>query len=151
MAFRFYSHHPDRNGWQFSNFSKHPVEWEGKIYPTSEHLYQSLKFEFVDPEYAKAIRKAKTPMTAKKMGRGKHQPNLDEWEKIKVKVMFEIITEKVKQHEDVRQILLETGKKKMIEASPTDYYWGEGEDGTGKNMLGKVLMKVRENLQASNK
>ena len=37
--------------------------------------------------------------------------------------------------------------QELIEANPDDYFWGEGKDGTGKNMMGKLLMKVRTNLK----
>ena len=43
--------------------------------------------------------------------------------------------------------LLSTGERKLIEDSPVDYYWGCGEDGSGVNMLGKLLMELRTELQ----
>ena len=30
MTYRFYSHHPDKKGWMFSNFSNHPITVDGK-------------------------------------------------------------------------------------------------------------------------
>jgi len=35
-------------------------------------------------------------------------------------------------------------KEELIEQTSTDYYWGCGTNGTGKNMLGKILMQVRD-------
>jgi ribA/ribD-fused uncharacterized protein len=43
--------------------------------------------------------------------------------------------------------LLSTGNQLIVENSPVDYYWGCGADGSGKNMLGKILMEVREILR----
>jgi len=44
-------------------------------------------------------------------------------------------------------VLLSTGDEQIIENSPIDYYWGCGADGSGKNMLGQVLMEIREILR----
>ncbi|WP_081589256.1 MULTISPECIES: NADAR family protein [Fischerella] len=50
-------------------------------------------------------------------------------------------------HTDIREILLSTGDEEIVENSPIDYYWGCGADGSGKNMLGIILMEVREILR----
>jgi predicted NAD-dependent protein-ADP-ribosyltransferase YbiA (DUF1768 family) len=42
---------------------------------------------------------------------------------------------------------MDTGTEELIEDSPVDYYWGCGADGSGKNMLGKLLMELREELK----
>ena len=41
-------------------------------------------------------------------------------------------------------MLIKTGDRKLVEHSPRDSYWGDGPDGKGLNMLGKLLMRVRE-------
>ena len=41
-------------------------------------------------------------------------------------------------------MLINTGRKKLVERSPHDNYWGDGGDGRGMNHLGELLMKVRE-------
>ena len=46
------------------------------------------------------------------------------------------------------QLLLDTGDKTLAEHSKNDFYWADGGDGTGKNMLGKLLMKVREEIKS---
>ncbi|MGC1396759.1 MAG: NADAR domain-containing protein [Coleofasciculaceae cyanobacterium] len=35
----------------------------------------------------------------------------------------------------------------MVENAPSDYYWGCGKDGSGKNMLGQILEEVRDILR----
>jgi predicted NAD-dependent protein-ADP-ribosyltransferase YbiA (DUF1768 family) len=45
-------------------------------------------------------------------------------------------------------LLLSTGNATLIEDSPMDFYWGCGSDGTGKNMLGKILMEYRDILNS---
>ena len=51
-------------------------------------------------------------------------------------------------HKDIQQTLLETGDEELVESTTNDYYWGCGTKGTGKNMLGKILMEVREQIRA---
>lgn len=53
---------------------------------------------------------------------------------------------KFAQHADLRAILLGTGDGEIIENAPRDYYWGCGATGTGKNMLGIILMETRAAL-----
>ena len=55
---------------------------------------------------------------------------------------------KFSQHDDIRQVLLSTGDARIVEHTENDSYWGDGGDGSGKNMLGRILMEVRENLKA---
>ncbi len=57
--------------------------------------------------------------------------------------MFEIVRAKAQQHEDVRDMLMVTGNKKIVENSPVDNFWGCGQGGKGENQMGKILMKVR--------
>ena len=54
---------------------------------------------------------------------------------------------KAMQHEEMREALLKTGDALIVEKAITDDYWGYGPDGNGKNMLGHVLMEVREALK----
>jgi ribA/ribD-fused uncharacterized protein len=50
---------------------------------------------------------------------------------------------KFSSHAALRDLSLSTGDKELIELTTNDYYWGCGTDGTGKNMLGKILMEIR--------
>ena len=61
--------------------------------------------------------------------------------------MTEIVRAKVQRNEDVKEMLLGTGNKSIIENSPADDFWGVGKDGTGQNQMGKILMKVREEIR----
>lgn len=60
--------------------------------------------------------------------------------------MRRAVLRKFETHADIRAILLATGDEEIIENSPTDYYWGCGTDGSGRNMLGQILMQVRRLL-----
>jgi len=61
--------------------------------------------------------------------------------------MVQALTAKFTQHENLRQLLLGTENKPIIYANPLNYEWGVGQDGTGKNLLGKALVEVRESLR----
>lgn len=56
--------------------------------------------------------------------------------------MRKAVLEKFKSYKDILKILLSTGEEEIIEKTSSDYYWGCGKDGTGKNMLGKTLMEL---------
>lgn len=129
----------------FSNFSAHGVELKGRWWPTSEHYFQAQKFAGTPHE--EAIRLAKTPKQAAEMGRDRSRPLRPDWEQVKDDVMREAVRQKFLTHADIRKVLLETGDEEIVENAPGDRYWGIGKDGTGKNMLGKILMEVRAELR----
>ena len=70
-----------------------------------------------------------------------------DWKDTKVERMERVLYAKFSQHADLREILLSTGDAELIEESKTDAFWGTGKRGTGLNMLGKLLMKVRARLR----
>ncbi len=129
----------------FSNFAPYPIQMDGKQWPTSEHYFQAQKFE--DCEHQEAIRKTKSPMIAARMGRDRKKPLRRDWEAVKITVMRKAVRAKFTQHEDIRQILLSTGDARIVEQTENDSYWGDGGDGSGKNMLGRILMEIREELR----
>lgn len=131
----------------FSNFSPHPIDLDGKLWPTSEHYFQAQKFVTTMPEYSEKIWQASSPMVAARLGRSRKVPLRPDWEQIKDDVMRKAVRSKVLQHDDVREALLSTGNKMIIEKTTKDYYWGCGEKGTGKNMLGKILQEIREEIK----
>jgi ribA/ribD-fused uncharacterized protein len=130
----------------FSNFSAHGVELKGTWWPTSEHFFQAQKFAGTPHE--ELVQRAKTPKQAAEMGRDRSRPLRADWEQVKDDVMREAVRQKFLAHRDIQQILLDTGDEELIEATTNDYYWGCGTNGTGKNMLGKILMEVREEIRS---
>lgn len=131
----------------FSNFSPHGVQLKGVWWPTTEHYFQAQKFVGASDE--EAIRLAKSPKQAAEMGRDRKRPLRPDWEQVKDNVMREAVRQKFLTHKDIQQTLLNTGDEEIVENAPGDYYWGVGADGSGKNMLGKILMEVRAELQQS--
>ena len=130
---------------EFSNFAPYPISIDGEIWQTSEHYFQTQKFE--NKAYQVKIRKANSPMLAARLGRDRKQKLRKNWESVKVGVMRVAVLAKFTQHEDLRLLLLSTGDKKLVEHTQNDDYWGDGGDGSGKNILGSILMQVRETLR----
>jgi predicted NAD-dependent protein-ADP-ribosyltransferase YbiA (DUF1768 family) len=69
-----------------------------------------------------------------------------DWEQVKDDVMLKALAEKFVQNPKLAQLLLSTGQRTLVEHTTRDSYWGDGGDGSGKNMLGKLLMKIRSSL-----
>lgn len=144
MTIYFYSHREDSYGC-FSNFSRHGFELDGVYWQTSEHYFQAQKF--VGTSYADDIRHAKNPSMAAKLGRSRSHPLREDWEAVKDDVMCKAVLRKFETHAEIRQILLDTGDVELVENAPSDYYWGCGKDGSGKNRLGIILMEIRTQLR----
>ncbi len=134
----------------FDNFSAHTVNIWGINFPTSEHAYQWKKYSVSLPEIAKSILEAGSPHAVKIISNRNKDKVPDSWHEEKAAIMEEILRAKAAQHEDVRKKLLKTGSKIIAENSPTDSYWGIGADGKGENMVGKIWMKIREDLKNIN-
>ena len=132
---------------EFSNFAGFPIRLKGRAWPTAEHYFQAQKFVGTDDAHAEAIRRAGTPMIAARMGRDRKKKLRRDWESVKVAVMREAVGAKFEQHEDLRALLLSTGDAKLVEHTERDDYWGDGGDGSGRNMLGQILMEVRRRLR----
>jgi N-glycosidase YbiA len=122
---------------EFSNFAPYPIALDGERWPTTEH-YEA---------YRQKVRKANSPMLAARLGRDRKQKLRRDWESVKVAVMRKAVRAKFTQHQELRELLLTTGDAKLVEHTENDDYWGDGGDGSGKNMLGRILMEVREALR----
>jgi ribA/ribD-fused uncharacterized protein len=131
-----------------NNFSAHAIEFRGKLYPTCEHAYQALKC--TDSAGQEAIRNARSPLQAKILANETYRTAKDpNWDSKKVAVVEEILRTKLAQHSEARDALRESGNDEIVEDSPTDYFWGEGADGSGQNVLGKLWMKLRNESKLS--
>ena len=143
MTIFFYSK-TDHYG-DFSNFSKHGIEIEGKWYKTTEHYFQSQKFDSAD--YRERIRLAPNASSAAKLGRSRNHPIRADWDQVKDDVMRRAVLAKFQKNSDACELLLSTGDEDIVENAPGDYYWGCGKDGSGQNKLGLILVKVREQIK----
>jgi len=141
MPLRFYRTYKHTNTYGFSTFSNHPVYIEGiGIFPTSESAFQAHK-DLNNKEYVQNQLKAKSVLISKYIG-SKIKPRED-WDEVKVDIMEKILQLKFDQHEDIRENLLNTGLRPLVDHTKDDSFWGDGGDGSGHNMLGKILTRIR--------
>ncbi|MDP2676169.1 MAG: NADAR family protein [bacterium] len=131
----------------FSNFASFEVRWCGEIWKTSEHAYQATKFE--DEEIRNKIKNARSAHDAYKLATVVHKDKVrGYWSLIKLGVMEEIVRAKLSQYYYIQKKLLETGDRIIVEDSHRDDFWGWGAHKDGSNYLGKIWMKLREELRA---
>jgi N-glycosidase YbiA len=128
----------------FGNFYrlKEPIIYDGVTADNTEALYHSAKF--IDPEI-KARFNGVSPMASFIMSRKLKQHIKPDWHQIKYGIMLEICRLKYAVYE-MRLVLMSTGSKYLVEHCPIkhrDNYWSDDSDGTGQNMLGRVLMQIR--------
>lgn len=136
-----YFYHTNEKYGCFSNFSNHGFILDELYWQTSEHYFQAQKF--IGTEYLEKIRLLSTPRSAANLGRDRSLPLRKDWAQVKDDIMRKAVLAKFSTHIDIRELLLSTGDEEIVENSPVDYYWGCGADGTGKNMLGIILIEVR--------
>lgn len=136
----------------FSNFYKKIFLAEGIKWRTSEHYYQYKKMKFlqsigeaVSDNLIQSVIDAKTAKETKQLGHTRLN-NIDKWDEIKVEAMMDVLREKFK-YDRFRELLLETGDAIIVESSYYDTFWGNGGyRNNGLNMLGKCLMRLRDEL-----
>ena len=127
-----------------SNFYPDSINIYGRHFKTQEHAYNYQKAIFHSNEHlAEQIKKAIHVGKAKHLGSMRTDPG---WANRKVSIMEEILQTMVKQSDQFKKALLDTGDSPIVEDVP-DEFWGRGNMGEGRNMFGKLLMKARENLK----
>jgi len=137
----FYKTYKNSNTFGFSNFSPHKVFIKDiGIFANSEaalHAYKNLD----DKEYVTSLINSKSGLISRYLG-NQITPNTF-WEENKIKIMENILRLKIEQNPIVKENLLKTGLRPLIEHTKDDAFWGDNGDGTGKNILGKLLSKIR--------
>ena len=118
-------------------------------YATLEHAYQAAKTG--NREDRNTIINAATPGASKRLG--KYVNLREDWEDVKEQIMFELLIEKFTKHEDLKSKLLETKGVCLVEGNSWhDNTWGTCFcircSGFGKNLLGTMLMKIRDQFIA---
>lgn len=125
-----------------SNFYNAPVTYKGITYLNNEAAFQAMKV-LTDKERVEFAQLQ--PNKAKRLGRKVKLRT--GWDEIKDSFMYEICLEKFIQNSDLREELIDTGYQELIEGNTWyDYYWGVC-NGRGKNKLGQILMRVRDELR----
>jgi len=127
-----------------SNFWPASVTLDGIVFGSVEHAYQSAKTLEVDQR--RIIGGLATPGQAKRYGR--KLKVRDDWDETKLAVMEDLLRQKYA-HADLRQKLLDTGDAYLEEKNAwQDFFWGVC-DGKGENHLGRLLMKIRDELRGA--
>jgi ribA/ribD-fused uncharacterized protein len=128
----------------FSCFSGHMLEFKGVLYTTVEHAYHCQRY--VDSQLLREIRDARSAKLAWEVSQRHKKEQIGDWDTLKLHTMEELFRAKLIQHQDVRQALLDSGDLVIVKNQASDAFWGTGPDGQGKNEMGKLWMKLREEL-----
>ncbi len=125
-----------------SNMYDCKVIYNGIEFKNSESAFQAQKS--LDEE----VRKSFSELSGKKSKyRGKRIELREDWEKVKVKIMYEVVKSKFENNIELKNKLIGTGNRILIEGNSwNDRFWGVCR-GKGHNYLGRILMKVREELR----
>eukprot|EP01062_Namystynia_karyoxenos_P082480 TRINITY_DN92_c1_g1_i2.p1 TRINITY_DN92_c1_g1~~TRINITY_DN92_c1_g1_i2.p1 ORF type:complete len:1645 (+),score=315.25 TRINITY_DN92_c1_g1_i2:654-4937(+) len=121
-----------------------------QTWPTVEHFYQAHKFESL--EYRQRIQEARTLLQVSQLAAATDVPGglVPDWEEgERVRVMNEALILKFAQNPRARQLLHQTGSRELVFCDPSDSFLGNSAvNGVpGTNMLGRLLMMLRENLR----
>ena len=159
----FWGHQPNKDGsisktcfsqWWLSSFEVDKV-----TYKTAEHWMMAKKAElFKDDKILEKILQAKSPAEAKKFGREVKNYNETLWLAARFDIVKEGNYHKFSQHTELKNFLLNTKDRVIVEASPVDAIWGIGMAGDHKDVLNPAkwkglnllcfsLMEVRDELK----
>jgi ribA/ribD-fused uncharacterized protein len=157
----FWEHTKPKSGVSKSCFSQwydSPFESEGNHFMTAEHfmMYQKAVL-FNDDQASQRLLAANNPGEAKAIGREVIGFNPQIWELNRFDIVVAANMAKFSSHPELKDFLLNTGDRILVEASPVDAIWGIGlaEDDPacenpnlwkGENLLGFALMVVRDQL-----
>lgn len=124
-----------------SNFYSTYIEYDGLVYMNAEAAFQSAKcLEYNDRKNFMDL----SPRQAKAKGRRvKLRPD---WEEVKLDILYEVVKNKFIQNDTLRVLLIDTYPKYLEEGNTwNDTFYGVCR-GKGQNHLGKILMRIREEL-----
>jgi ribA/ribD-fused uncharacterized protein len=126
-----------------SNFWYCTLRFKSGSYPTVEHAYQACKSK--DPDVRKIFQRIETPREAKQLAR--KLILRDDWYDVMMDIMYFLVTQKFLQNPDLKSKLLATGNCYIEETNTwNDMFWGVCR-GVGANNLGKIIMRVRDEIR----
>jgi len=136
------------------------IKYDGHVFNTSEQLFMYKKAKFFGDDFManRIVYLGKHPRDAKNQGRLIRGYNEDQWSNVREQMMYEAIYEKFSQYPELKKQLLDTGDKILVEGTPFDPIWGvmikwdddrilDEKNWKGQNLLGKVLMWIRNDLK----
>lgn len=130
-----------------SNFYECPIYYNKLVFCNAEAAFQAQKaidekeqYKFINLNASQARKLGKTIVLR------------EDWEEVKDNIMYEIVKRKFTVNKELQQKLIDTKDEELVEGNWWhDTYWGvDSKTGIGKNKLGKLLMKVREEVKSSN-
>ena len=133
-----------------SNFYLVRIEYEGIVYPSTEHAYQAAKF--LDKSIRENISRFEKPGKAKYYPRKNPDKIRPDWDKVKVSIMHDLLVKKFS-IPFLRTMLYNTGEEPIVEGNTWhDNFWGNCtcEDCSGiygENRLGRLLMIIRDRIE----
>ncbi len=136
-----------REFYPFDNFSSFKVEWNGYLFSSVEEAYQAASFMGSDEELVEKIKKSHSADEAQRISYANRDKRREDWDDVKVSIMEELLRLKIEQNPYVKKKLLQTEDYMIVEDSPKDDFWGWGPNRNGQNNLGKLWMKLREELK----
>ena len=136
-----------REFYPFDNFSSFKVEWNGYLFSSVEEAYQAASFMGSDEELVEKIKKSHSADEAQRIAYANRDKRREDWDDVKISIMEELLRLKIEQNPYVKKKLLQTGDYMIVEDSPKDDLWGWGPNRNGQNNLGKLWMKLREELK----
>jgi len=161
----FYGHYPIPNGYNcFSQWFPCPFQEEinGKTYTfnsAEQYMMAHKALLFEDQYHFEEIMKSNNQGEIKKFGRLINNFEQNKWDVNKFGIVLRGNILKFSQNPKIKEILISTGNKIIVEASPYDKIWGIGLSVTdamkinpskwstyGENLLGKALMETREQI-----
>ena len=133
--------------------SGYPLQINGVRILTTEALYQACRFPHL-PEVQREIIGQHSPMTAKMKSKPYRKDSRPDWDEVRYKVMRWCLRVKLAQnYTEFGRLLLATRDRPIVEQSRKDDYWGAkladevGDTLIGQNVLGRLLMELREKLK----
>lgn len=146
--------------WYLSNMYPVSIKYDGLVYQTAEACFQAQKFKSEERVLftnlvANGNRDDALGKLAKRLGgkdgiRCLSKEEQEKWNAKRIEVMEDIVREKFLQHPDLKEKLLLTGDKELVEGRNfrPDYFWGKKlSTNEGENHLGIILMKIREEFK----
>lgn len=142
----------------FGQWTPSPFVIEGENYHCAEQFMMAEKARlFGDTEIARQIMGCQDPRKHKKLGRQIENFEESRWAEQRCNIVFRGNVAKFEQNEELKNWLLQTGTRRLVEASPIDRIWGIGlaadhpdaydpKRWRGLNLLGETLERVREHL-----
>lgn len=139
-----------REFYPLDNFSSFKVKWNGYLYSSVEEAFQVARFIGSAYDLVEKIKKSYSADEAQRIAYANIDRQRKDWNEIELSIMEELLRLKVEQNPYVKRKLLQTKDYVIVEDSPKDSYWGWGFERNGENHLGKIWMKIRDELKGKN-